>query len=468
MTQDKIYAVIDFGSYEIRGMVASKMEKGRVSPIAYAVEKTGNAIRNGRIYNLDETTLKLSSILKQLNDGLPDNIEISQLYVGVGAMSMSSQSVSITHRMEKSEGEEISQEHLLSIESRLQDFRCDGYEVLTIPTPDYVVDGKQENHPKSILCKEITAHYRPIVVRSSLLRSLRTLIEDRLHLSVAGVLVNPIAEAEVTLSEDEKTLGVAYVNVGAGCTSVSIFKNNLLKLLRVIPLGGNNVSKDLCSLRLVYQEAEEIKKSYASVSTDIDPGEMVEVRSVDGFSERSISLLEMNRISQARMQEITANIMRIVTEFDTSSRLGAGMVVSGGALALDGYSRDIQKEFSFVRIGSVRSDKVDGNNAWAYQDSLRTCIGLVSLATEDCTRTITQDLTELVNSTQHKESQPKIAESTNLTSKRVSEEPEDLAQTSESIFPKEEIEKSKKRSLRNVFSPFGSMISDIVNKDLDD
>lgn len=464
MTQETIYAVVDFGSYEIRGMIAQKSEEGKVSPISYAVEPSGNAIRNGRIYNIDEATQKLRTILKQLNEDLPDNIEIKRLYAGVGAMSLATRSVSLTHRMEKEEGEEISQEHLDLLNQQIKEQHFDGYDVLSVPTPDYVVDGKQENHPKSILCKEFVAHYRPIIARSSVLRSVKTVIEDRLHLSLAGILINPLAEASVMLSDDEKTLGVAHVNIGAGCSSVAIYKNNLLKLLRVIPLGGRNVSKDLCALRLVYAEAEELKKSKASVLLDVDSKESVVVRSVDGFSERSLSQLEINRYAQARMQEITANIMRIVTEFDSSSRLSGGMVVSGGALQLKGYAREIQNEFSFVRMGNVRADKVEDNNVMAYQESLRTVVGLVALASENCVDVITQDLPELF------ETQPKEKRVTPLTKQPEVVEPSEEQPTSQDLFeqakPQEKEVVKTGKSKSGLGSLWGSW-KDMINGDLE-
>lgn len=391
MNNDIFFAVIDLGSSEIRGVVASKLDNGRVAPVASYALAAENAVRCGCIYNINSTAEKISQIVKKLNEYLPDNVEIKKLYVGVGGQSLRSHEFSFSLDLASSEAEEISQDHLDQLQHEAEQVQIEGRDILHIARPQYFVNGKLEKYPKGIPCNRFEAHYQIITARTMVLRNIRTVVEDRLHLKLQEVLVSPMCEADVTLLDEEKTLGVAYVNIGAGCTSVTIYKRDLLMLLRVLPMGGGNITQDLTSLRLLPIDAERVKKEYATLKYDAERNTSLKLQLGDGLSERTIRLLEVYRLVHARMKEITANYLSIVDRFDAENRLGSGIVIAGGGALLDEYEPMMKKERQFIRFAEIRPDMVE-ENAISYNPTFRTCMGLLYAATENCAGLIHDNL----------------------------------------------------------------------------
>src|SRR5919205_1104458 len=107
-------------------------------------------------------------------------------------------------------------------------------------------------------------------------------------LSVADIILEPLASAEAVLAEEEKELGVALVDVGGGTTDVAIFANGAIQHTSVIPLGGNHLTNDIAvGLRTPMQEAERIKIKYGSAQGQlVDKEETLEVPSVGGRAPR--------------------------------------------------------------------------------------------------------------------------------------------------------------------------------------
>ena len=196
-----IYAVIDLGSWYIRGMVARKMEDGRVSPISFYEEPANNCIRHGCVHNIDEAAAIIRRIVNQLNENLEDNTHITSLYVGVGGQSIASQEFIVRKAMVP-EGEVIRTEHIESLWAEMRGASFPDKEVLDVTDPLFYVDGKQEIQAKGVFCHELEARFQLITARRSVKQNIRIAIEERLGLRLAGILVTPLCEAQVLLSDD--------------------------------------------------------------------------------------------------------------------------------------------------------------------------------------------------------------------------------------------------------------------------
>ncbi|MFC2708932.1 MAG: cell division FtsA domain-containing protein, partial [Porphyromonas asaccharolytica] len=321
---EDLYTAIDLGSATIRGMVGTKKD-GKVLPIAIAEVPTSNAIRKGVVNNMEELHNKLKVLIDRLNEQLPDqHTEIKKVYVGFGGKSLMSRSYKINHKMDNPDGEEINDYHINLINERVKNYRLNAHEVLDVSDPYCLVDGRVERNIKGLLCTEFSIHFNLITTRSSNVNFIRMAIEDRLGLELEAILPSPCCEADVLLYPDAKTLGVALVNIGAGTSSVAIYKNDTLKCLRVIPFGSKNITNDLMSLHITYPEAEKIKLEEAHPFTDAYDDESITLRTADGSREREIKMRDINSLVTARMKEITANVFRVIRDFEAGARLGSG------------------------------------------------------------------------------------------------------------------------------------------------
>ncbi|MDL2255483.1 cell division protein FtsA [Parabacteroides sp. OttesenSCG-928-K15] len=381
MVNRDFIAVIDLGTSRLIGMVGRKSAgTGILTPLAFDEEDAGAAIRRGTIFNIEETAAKIKRLVKRLEANLSGG-KIVKVYVGIGGQSL--------HSMNYSVVKEMMEEGVFTEETKdalLQDCRTyqpKGLYVFDIVSPTYYVDGKLEQNPVGVPFRKIEVHYKLIVGRPAIYRHIENTIE-RTGLELAGILISPLALADVVLSEDEKKLGCALVDFGAGVTSVTVMKGGKLEKLVVIPLGDALITKDLTSLHLVESEAERIKVDYGNAVADLENDETIRVNSVDGVGIREIKLAEVNYVIESRAKEILENVFAQLGTDDILKGLGAGVVITGGGSNLRNLMETMRKRLKMdVRWATLRSGLQEGDMIVSAPDYF-VSVGLLSQGTLNC------------------------------------------------------------------------------------
>lgn len=392
---EKIFAVIALGSSYIRGMVASKLPNGRVNPIAYCQRNSKGCIIHGYIHNITDAAAIIGSIVDELNSKL-QGLVIDRVYVGLDCQSMRS-NLFKTKKDYGTEGIILEAEHIESLREEALKKSYSRQSVLKIASPCYYVDGKRENNPKGVRCHLLEATYQLITVREEVERNLYEVFENKLGLTVEEVLINPLAEAQVSLTREEMSIGCAYINIGGGTTSISLYRDKLLKALYILPLGGQNVTKDLTNLKLLEQDAEAVKIGYGSVNLEVDKEERITAASANGTGDRVLHKYDVNRYIQARMEEITENIKALIQEIDPELMI-AYLIFSGGATYLSGYIESLNLDVN-GRQAKVRPDILSESADEELLKNYQTALGLVVMATNNCVKSDVQDLDVVFNPT---------------------------------------------------------------------
>ncbi len=392
---EKMFAVIALGSSYIRGMVASKLPNGRVNPIAYCQRNSKGCIIHGYIHNITDAAAIIGSIVDELNSKL-QGLVIDRVYVGLDCQSMRS-NLFKTKKDYGTEGIILEAEHIESLREEALKKSYSRQSVLKIASPCYYVDGKRENNPKGVRCHLLEATYQLITVREEVERNLYEVFENKLGLTVEEVLINPLAEAQVSLTREEMSIGCAYINIGGGTTSISLYRDKLLKALHILPLGGQNVTKDLTNLKLLEQDAEAVKIGYGSVNLEVDKEERITAASANGTGDRVLHKYDVNRYIQARMEEITENIKALIQEIDPELMI-AYLIFSGGATYLSGYIESLNLDVN-GRQAKVRPDILSESAEDELLKNYQTALGLVVMATNNCVKSDVQDLDVVFNPT---------------------------------------------------------------------
>ena len=392
---EKMFVVIALGSSYIRGMIASKLPNGRVNPIAYCQRNSKGCIIHGYIHNITDAAAIIGSIVDELNSKL-QGLVIDRVYVGLDCQSMRS-NLFKTKKDYGTEGIILEAEHIESLREEALKKSYSRQSVLKIASPCYYVDGKRENNPKGVRCHLLEATYQLITVREEVERNLYEVFENKLGLTVEEVLINPLAEAQVSLTREEMSIGCAYINIGGGTTSISLYRDKLLKALHILPLGGQNVTKDLTNLKLLEQDAEAVKIGYGSVNLEVDKEERITAASANGTGDRVLHKYDVNRYIQARMEEITENIKALIQEIDPELMI-AYLIFSGGATYLSGYIESLNLDVN-GRQAKVRPDILSESAEEELLKNYQTALGLVVMATNNCVKSDVQDLDVVFNPT---------------------------------------------------------------------
>ena len=250
-------------------------------------------------------------------------------------------------------------------------------EILDVAQQEYKVDSQYQTDPVGIQCSHIEGNFLNILQRNTFYKNLNKCFET-INLNVAEMYISPIALADSVLTEAEKRSGCALVDMGADTTTVSVYSKNILRHLAVIPLGSNNITKDIASLQMEEADAEKMKLKYASAYTenaDIDNNLQLPID-----SDRSVDLRKFVEIVESRLEEIVANVWyQVPAEY--SDKLLGGIILTGGGSNM----KNIDKAFinhthiDKIRIAKFVTHTVTSSNADinAKNAMMNTILGLL-------------------------------------------------------------------------------------------
>lgn len=177
---------------------------------------------------------------------------------------------------------------------------------------------------------------------------------ERCGLAVADVVLEPFASAEAVLSEDEKEIGVAVIDIGGGTTDVLLYVDGGIAHASIIPVGGNNITSDIAAgLRTPMGEAERIKRNFGcALGRMVADEEEIEVPGVGGHPPRKTARRVLSDIVEPRVEEIFALVRKRIEDTGMLEQLSAGAVLTGGAVLLEGMSEFAEEILGMpVRIG---------------------------------------------------------------------------------------------------------------------
>jgi len=201
---------------------------------------------------------------------------------------------------------------------------------------------------------------------------------NRSGLDVCDIVLESLASGEAVLTNEEKELGTALLDLGGGTSDLAIFSGKNIKHTFVLSLGGNNLTNDIAiGLRAPLVEAEKIKTRYGTCSSNnISSEETIEVPGMGGRKPKKLPRQILGEILEPRMEEIFTLIQREIYRAGMENIINSGMVMTGGTALLEGISDIAESIFNLpVRIGrpSGISGLVDVVNNPMYA----TGVGLV-------------------------------------------------------------------------------------------
>jgi cell division protein FtsA len=151
-------------------------------------------------------------------------------------------------------------------------------------------------------------------------------------------MLNPIASSHAVLTDDEKELGVALVDVGAGTTDVAIYAGGAIRHTAVIPVAGDLITNDIAmALRTPTKDAEDIKvESGCAKQLFADPEQQVEVPGLGDRGPRMLSRQALAGVIEPRVEEIFALVQQAIRESGHEEMLSSGIVLTGGSAVMPG------------------------------------------------------------------------------------------------------------------------------------
>ena len=371
---------IELGSSKMTGIAGQKNLDGSINVLAVVKENSSSFIRKGVVYNIDKTAQCLTSIIKKLENQL--KTEITQVYVGVGGQSIRG----VRNIISKDLPSEtiVTQDMVIELMDANRNMTYQDQEILDAAVQEYKVGSQLQLDPVGIQATHLEGNFLNILERKAFYKNLNKCFETA-GIRVAEMYLAPLALADSVLTETEKRSGCVLVDLGADTTTVSVYSKNILRHLAVIPLGGNNITKDIATLQMEESDAERMKLKYASAYTDNNEIDNDLKYSID--TERQIDSRKFIEIVEGRLEEIIENVwFQVPSEF--YDKLLGGIILTGGGSNMKNIERAFANHTHVekIRIAKFVTQTILSNNEdiKSRNGMMNTVLGLLAKGDINC------------------------------------------------------------------------------------
>ena len=310
------------------------------------------------VTHIDETTECVRTALEEAE--LMAGVSVDRVHVGVGGehiSAMTSPGVVVV------DGDEISPSDMQRVHevARAVAHPPDRELLHAIPQ-DYTVDHQRGiKNPVGMVGTRLEAEVYLITGSTSAASNIRTSVQ-RAGYRVQELVLEALATSRAVLAEDEKEVGVAMLDMGARTTDLAAYSDGELRHVAVFPIGGITVTNDLGrGLSIPFAEAKRAKERFGVALTQmVDPREMMELPGPSPGQTRLVARELIAHIVERRLKELFGLVRRELDRQDLLDRLGAGIVLTGGASALCGTAELARHVFAAPVRWGVPSEGLGG------------------------------------------------------------------------------------------------------------
>ncbi len=371
---------IELGSSKMTGIAGKKNLDGSISVLAVVKEDSTTCIRKGVVYNVDKTVQTISTIVKKLETAL--KAKIAHVYVGVGGQSI--RSIKNTTVKELPQDTIVTQDMVIELMDANRSMQYPEQEILDVAIQEYKIDNQYQLDPVGIQCRHLEGNFINILWRKSFYRNFNKCF-DNAGIAIAEVYLSPLALADAVLTDAERRGGCVLVDLGSDTTTVCVYNKNIVRHLAVIPLGSNNITKDIASLQMEEKDAEQMKLKFASAYTDPNDIDLTQTYPIDG--ERSVEMSKFVDIVEARMQEIIENVWcQVPSEY--YDKLLGGIVLTGGGSNMKNIECAFRNHTRLdkIRVARFVSHTIQSNHPaiTAKDATMCTVLGLLARGDMNC------------------------------------------------------------------------------------
>ena len=375
MPSDTFYTAIDIGNSKIASVVARVGTEGELKILGTGVVSS-QGMHKGRIERIDEVQAAISTSLEEAQRYIGRGV-VAGVYVGVSGNHITC--VNTKDVIENPGDLKDINAHLLDhlIQSSFPEVGRT-QEVLHIIPIGYDVDGLTGvRNPVGLHAQQVHVDVHVVLGDAVTLKNTVKAVEAS-RVTVKSLVLQSLASAEATLTGDEREMGVVFVDIGAGTTDLAIYRQGSPWYSAVIPVGGNQLTKDLqVALGTSYYLAEEIKLKWGHACSEMVPrSEEVVIPSYQGQPRKAVQRKQIAEPLEARMVEMLKQILLKVRQSGLRQIPDGGLVITGGCAELPGIRElAMQTLGGPVRIGYPRG--ISGLPSNLKKPAFSTAVGLL-------------------------------------------------------------------------------------------
>jgi cell division protein FtsA len=348
-----LVAALDVGSSKVCALIAEPAEDGKLKILGTG-QRQSRGVKRGFIADMEKSEIAIRESVEQAERIA--GTQVDQVFVGysAGGMASAMAGVEVAIGGRRIAGEDV--DALLA--TGWESIKSDGRKLLHALPAYYTIDGVDGvKQPRGLHAEKLAVDIHVITTEIAPWKNLDLCVRSA-HLGVEAVVASPVAAGKACLSDEERELGVALVELGGGVTNVSVFAGGMLVGLKSLAIGGGDITDDIAAAfgtRRV--EAERIKCFYGSAMTSPrDNHDMIELAPIAGGQEGieavRITRAQLVSVIRQRLEHLTAQIEGALKSLGFSGPFGRQVVLTGGGAELKGIADYAQGVLGrAVRIG---------------------------------------------------------------------------------------------------------------------
>lgn len=389
--EERYIASVDLGTSKLAVCVARVQDQN--VEVIYYKESPSLGIRYSYVLIPGKVKAELRTAISEAQQAL--RIKIQQVIVGLPRWYVRQETASAS--MTRPEPDDLIQENeiralkSMALESYpLEDSAKEviyGAVAQSFSTEDCI--NEPENDIVGMAAETLEGNFKVFIGNRRYSSNIDSVFND-MGIAIAKKYFTPGITARAVLKSEQMENGVALIDIGAGVSSVTIFKDKIMRFYAAIPFGGNSVTNDIKSeCNFSFELAENIKKAYGACMPNklSSLGEKsIQIVDEDGNATAQVSVKYISEIITARMKEIIEALLFRIQESGYASEddLRAGVVVTGGGAELVNCTNFIKELSGYsVKIGRPRRFFSCEGCPEASEASAATSMGMILSAKGD-------------------------------------------------------------------------------------
>ncbi|WP_198968985.1 cell division protein FtsA [Xylophilus sp. ASV27] len=323
---------LDIGTAKVMVVVAEVMPGGELKLAGLGIAPS-NGLKRGVVVNIDATVQSIQQALKEAE--LMADCKITRVYTGITGSHIRGLNSS---GMVAVKDKEVTPADVARVVETAKAINISTDQRLLLVEPqEFVIDGQDVREPIGMSGIRLEAKVHIVTGAQSAAENIIKCVR-RCGLDVEQLMLNPLASSQAVLTDDERELGVAVVDIGAGTTDVAVFTNGAIRHTAVIPIAGDLITSDIAmALRTPTKDAEDIKVEAGYAKQLLaDPDAQVEVPGLGDRGPRMLSKQALAGVIEPRIEEIFSLVQQVIRESGYEEMLSSGIVLTGGSAVMPG------------------------------------------------------------------------------------------------------------------------------------
>jgi cell division protein FtsA len=323
---------LDIGTAKVMVVVAEVLPSGELR-VAGLGSAPAHGLKRGVVVNIDATVQSIQQALKEAE--MMADCKITHVYTGITGSHIRGQN---STGMVIVRDKEVTQVDVARVVETAKAINIPNDQRLLLVEPqEFVIDGHEVKEPIGMSGGRLEVKVHIVTGAQAAAENIVKCVR-RCGLEVNQLVLNSSASSHAVLTEDEKDLGVALVDIGAGTTDVSIFTDGSIRHTAVIPIAGDLITSDIAmALRTPTKDAEEIKVEFGVAKQLLaDASEQLEVPGLGDRAPRMLSRQALAGVIEPRVEEIYSLVHQVIRESGYEELLSSGIVICGGAALMPG------------------------------------------------------------------------------------------------------------------------------------